>query len=324
LDKFFAGQRGDVQEVLRLAREDGRDEPWGYGAISHALSALRVNRPREAIEALKGYDPYHPDLEWRRLEAVDYWWVIARAHHLLGEHEVELELIRKAAEQKQAPYQAEQKVLALAALGRFEEVERVLDEALTEDWGGAVARAAGRELIVHGHPAEGRAAFERAVTWYEDRPSSESGRMQQQHYLGEALYGAGRWEEAGAVFRALLAEYPESLILREGGTPEGSTVLALGWVGRCAARVGDTATALEIDSRIAGMKGSGSGSRVPYERAKLAAVLGRPDEAVRLLREAVSRGVPVTAWQALVVHQEIELVSLHGREDYQQLMRPKG
>ena len=57
-----------------------------------------------------------------------------------------------------------------------------------------------------------------------------------------------------------------------------------------------------------------------HVRAHLAALLGQPDEAMRLLRQAFSRGMPFNFW----LHRQMDLESLRQRENYQELMRPKG
>ena len=57
-----------------------------------------------------------------------------------------------------------------------------------------------------------------------------------------------------------------------------------------------------------------------YTRARIAALLGKPDEAMRLLQNTLSGGMPYV----IDLHRDMDLESLRERVDYQELMRPKG
>jgi tetratricopeptide (TPR) repeat protein len=186
-----------------------------------------------------------------------------------------------------------------------------------------VGITAGKELRVHGHPEAARPVFERTIRCFESHPPTEADRMMDQRHLGEALYGAERWEDAAAVFRALLEEYPENLRFWLYN-PQTSAMMAMSWVARSAAHMGDTATARELDAQIAGMEWGEGAWRHLYERARLAAVLGRSDDAVELLRQALSSGMRFGLGLTRGPHREPDFVSLHGRQGYQELMRPKG
>jgi tetratricopeptide (TPR) repeat protein len=320
LDLDYYLNMGNREEVLRIARAWGRLEPWGTLAVNHAHVAFQNHRPTEVVEALADYDPYSPDLEWRRLEARDYWRHLSNAHHLLGNDELALESARKADEMHPNDWEAAVlEVQALAGLHRPNEVNRVLDRVRESGGAGSVGLVAGRELLIHGHPVEARAVFERTVQWCESQIPAESDRLRHQQRLGEALYGAQRWEEALAIFRALLAEDPADIDFENLG-PRMSKMLALSWVARGAAHLGDTTTAQEIDAEIAAMAWGPRAWGQIWERAKLATVLGHSDEAVEFLRQVFSRQPSFS----MSLHREIDFVSLQGREDFQELMRPKG
>ena len=125
--------------------------------------------------------------------------------------------------------------------------------------------------------------------------------------IARALYGAEKFSEAQDLALTLVGE-----------DREGLTALAL--VGATAARLGDREMAIEIDGRLADVVLPGRPWDPLYLRARIAAVLGDPDEAMRLLAEAFSRGLRY--WDT--IHREMDFESLRERTDYQALMRPRG
>ncbi len=194
---------------------------------------------------------------------------------------------------------------ALAALHRPEEIDSLLDQATAIfpdpfepiNW-------AGKELRAHGQAEAAMAVFQRGIEWLRERPPEEP---YHQNRLAFMLYGAERWEEAHAIFRALAEEQPDRLLF-------------LGMEGRSAARMGDTVSARAISARIAEMPWPEHDFEHYYVRGILAALLGQPDEAMRLIGEAFERG----KFFSLDLHLESDLESLHQREDWQEFMRPKG
>jgi hypothetical protein len=84
--------------------------------------------------------------------------------------------------------------------------------------------------------------------------------------------------------------------------------------------MGDTAAAREISARLAEMEGPDPDPEYFMQRARLATLLGEPDEAMRLIRRAFLAGMAYS----LALHRDPELESLRDREDWRRLMRPKG
>jgi len=309
LDIQAANRKNDPHAALQAARDLVKVDPWGFSPVEYSAAARYVNRPREAIEALRTYDP---DLEWRRDEAYGYWIALAEARHLLGEYEQELLDVQRGRGQ----YPSNVNLLTLemgvlAALHRPGEVNSLLDQALAllPDPTGPMIDAA-LELRAHGHPEAALAAYQRSIDWLRDRPPEEANRVDRQQLLAWALLRAGRWGEAHAIFQALDSKRPDDLQLLSG-------------MARSAARMGDTASARQISTRIAEMpwpEHSNEDCEQFYVRSILAALLGQPDEAMRLLREAFSRG----KYFGIMLHREPDLESLHDREDWKELLRPKG
>ncbi|MGW8267652.1 MAG: TPR end-of-group domain-containing protein, partial [Longimicrobiales bacterium] len=94
----------------------------------------------------------------------------------------------------------------------------------------------------------------------------------------------------------------------------------LGLVGCAAARLGDTLQAEASMDRLSGSSRPEGPRELYYQMATIAAVLGRPDEAMRLLYQAYSEGLP----HGLQLHQDMNFESLREREDFIALVTPKG
>jgi hypothetical protein len=294
LDYLLAMLEHYSDAMYRAGREMARLDPVRY-APAHALGAIPLNRPQKALDALASWDPY---AEWNRGDSHIYWGALASALHMLGDHEQELVEARRAREQHPGDLDMlGLEVNVLAALGRVRDVNELLDEALvlSQDPISAFI-GAGTELRAHGSLEASRDVFERAVAWLEARPAEESEEPGFRWELAHVLYGAERWEEALELNRIR-------------GTRAG--------VGLCAARMGDTATALEISAQLAELDMPGNVQGLLIARASLAAVLGQHDEAMRLLREALLEG-------HYDAHHDFDFESLWDREDFKELVRPKG
>jgi len=302
-----ARREGDLEERLLANRGMHRLDSLGSSLIGHAAAALALNRPLEALAALEGWDPYREEMGlYRRY----YWTERCKAHHVFGDHQRELTEAREA--RSVFPDRVDVLILELqarAALGQEAEVSRLLDEAPSLEGDAFDAfLIAGEELRAHGHPEAARAAFESGIAWLRGRPAEEAKQPSHRLALAELLYKAERWDEAYAAHRSLAAEWPENFQIE-------------GWLGRSAARAGDTATARTIQGRFAEMELAEPSEYARYlQLSLLFADLGQPDEAMRVLREAFSHGFQYQLW----IHRQMDLESLHDREDWKELMRPRG
>jgi hypothetical protein len=305
LDILVAGRKNDAEAQLRAIREAANLDPGGLYSVIQSWFALRQNLPREALDATKGYDPY---VEWRYSDAHRYWRERAMAYHMLGNFEAELTEAQEG--RKQYPHRAGllfAEVRALVALGRFNDVLEVLYQAtgFPEDPTPAMLLA-GEELRAHGFLEESKEAFGMAIDWLNAMPKKE-GEESHDIYLAEALYGVERWGDAQEVALALAEESPEDLT-------------ALGLVGSTAARLGDWDLATEISDRLGTMEDLDRPGERLLLRAKIAAVLGETDRALRFFQEAFSEGMGF----GLRLHRDMDLESIRDRAEYQALMRPKG
>ncbi len=171
-------------------------------------------------------------------------------------------------------------ISALAAMGRIDEVNALIDEVL-EVAGRAPMWVAAHELRGHGYRAAGMQMLQRYVEWLESRPPGA-----RRPALGAALMLVGRLDEARKLIEGSL----------EGLTPMGK----LSTLAELAAREGRPEEVLRI-SRLADSLPPQAGNS--FQRAMIAASLGDRERAMTLLRE----------WR------EMYSVPLHTRHEFEPL-----
>jgi predicted Zn-dependent protease len=194
---------------------------------------------------------------------------------------------------------------ALVSLGRVDQLRPLLDRAITMSSIPTLEWTA-EELRAHGHTAEARAVATELAEWIRGRPSQEVQTVVMRSALARALYAADRWDEARALVDTLVQRYPESVGL-------------LGLRGRIAARLGDRETAQATANALLAVAHSSRETNA-LTRAKIAALLGQRDIAIRLLRDAVAQG----EMQALRMREEPDLLGLRDYPPFETLVRPVG
>jgi DNA-binding SARP family transcriptional activator/TolB-like protein len=280
-----------------------------------ATEAVRINRPREAIEILARVDPTRGRFRgW-----AFYWLTLTDAHHMLGNHRRELREARRVrALAPEEPAHLLLEARALAALGRLAAVEEVVDarsslaSRMRPDAGDLMV-AVGHELRVHGHAAAARTMYLRAADWYRERVADEQPRYRAD--LARALLFAEEQVQARALFEQLAQEEPDDIDHQ-------------GALGMLAARAGDRPEAERIAAWMAARTGPGLrtspglwiNSHPTYWRACIAAQLGRQDEAVSMLSRALGQTVP----HGMHPHTDPCLDPLRDHPPFRELMRPKG
>lgn len=317
--------RGRNDEMLRLTLERADLEP-GNSSDQMAAAALWANRPQRALELLKRVDPA-VDLAWNTdTTHFAYWGNVSEALHLLGRHTDEL-----AAADRLPPggplNRAWLRGNALAALSRPTAVMALLDSALglpvetATDIGlapytngrpeytmtpGWVGNWIARELAFHGDTIASRQAAMRAVAWYRSRPADERSTLEERLVAACSLEMTGSYPEAEQIARQLVAE-------------DSTNVDFQGELAGLAAERGDTALADSLDRWLAAQSVTRVAWTASVYRARVAALLGRPDDAVARVRDAFDEGV----WPRWL-HQEPELAPLQNRADFMALTAPKG
>jgi tetratricopeptide (TPR) repeat protein len=300
------GQMADALNALRAAEsEDPNDLSTNY-LIGYYL--VRLNQPQAAIDQYAKVDAKSWDAvtvgTWRYAR-------LATANHLLGRHEEELRVARIARGLFPTSFfSRNDELTALAALGRLDDLRRAADDTRTmaaKDGATPAAsmRVAAEELRAHGHHGESIGMAQQAVAWYRNRPpdflTDDSNRL----LLAQSLYVAEEWTEAGEITASLLRAQPDNMAY---------TALA----GAVAARLGNRAAAMKHAATL-DQAPSTPGGTSELRRAQLAALLGRREQAVSLLRDAFARGLSMSAG----LHRQMDLESLRGFEPFDELMKPK-
>jgi len=308
LDWLQAGFRGDNETQLRCSRQLAADFEHNGFKYQVGLEAIRNNRPREAVDQLARYDPYNEAFkDWSR----HYWGILARAHHMLGDHKRELKEARRG--RKQFPEMLSVLLIeaeALAALGRMKDLKKVFEEsrALPPQEGyspGTIMLTAARELRAHGFRKESVEVLNEALRWFDNRPDQEKSTVQNRYDRARTLYLLESWNEARRSFEELHSEVGENLSY-------------LGYLGAAAAREGKREAALAAAEELEEDERPYLFGRPSYWRARIAAVLGDRDGALALLRRAIGEGFSYSE-----IHPTEDFESLADYPPFDQLMKPK-
>jgi serine/threonine protein kinase/tetratricopeptide (TPR) repeat protein len=305
LDEVRANVAGDWMGALAATRAALKLSSIGARFYSLGDAAMRVNRPKEAVEAFKQVDP---EQTW-----VFFWSQLAAAYHLLGEHEKELETAREGRRRYPTstnPYFDE--LYALAALDRIKELRVLIEEQTTLRGIGTpagVRRIAAEELRAHGHEDQAMALLDEAVRWYEGLPSDSLNSIKA--YYAMTLYNARRWDKAKTIYEELAKKFPKDSAASRGYED---------WLGLIAARQGDRTRAMEVSEWLKNSKLPYLFGANTYQRARIAAILGDKEQAVALLKESFLQGREFGTG----VHKDFDLESLWNYPPFIEFLKPKG
>jgi len=306
LDMLFTWVKGDNGAALRIARQIAKISPadmwkwqWGY-------EALNSNKPFEALQVFKLLDP---DGIHRRL---GYWGIFSRAYHWLGEHEKELKVAREG--HKRFPdelYILRNKVTALAAMGKINDLNKLLEESQTYGYQGywnppRIVMIAAEELRAHGYEEASLDVAKRAVQWLEMIKDKEFDKVSYRHQLATAYFYAKQWQQAKALFENLCRDFPENIRFN-------------GHLGILSAVLGDTIEASRISNWLKKQDNPYLNGEPTYWRACIASHLGKKETAVFLLRQALSEGITYF-WIQCDIYSE----PLWDYPAFQKLIEPKG
>jgi serine/threonine protein kinase/tetratricopeptide (TPR) repeat protein len=311
LDWYMSRLKGNYAEALQHLRLAEKHAPNNiYVNYMIGLEALRNNNPQETVKLFTKKEPSeyiygHEARAWQ-------FGVLAKAHHMLGNYQLELEEIRQAQENYPGRLELQvDKVRALAALGRIDEVKKVIEESLNLEsrtgTAGDVMLEAAQELRAHGYLNEGQEIANRAVDWYNRRTIDEAKSGADRSDLGFALYLAEEWEKAKALFKELAKKYPDNIEYKS-------------FLGRLAAREGDRKEALKISEELRQIKRPYVFGYHTYCRACIASLLGEREQAVELLKEAFAQGYA----HGVYLHRDMDLEALRKYPPFQELLWPKG
>jgi tetratricopeptide (TPR) repeat protein len=309
LDYLRARVDDDNLQALRAIRRAAELAPGSKAVYNRAHQALHDNRPQEALDALLSLDPERgPMRGWR-----PYFEQLVGAYSALDEHERALE----AAQKYRETYGDDLSTLgneatALAALGRVEEVNALLDDltALPEQGlsqGGIILGIALDQRRL-GHIDAAQTTVDRAIQWFDARlPETKSSAAWRWSYAW-AFYIADRRDEAYSVAKALSDEFLENFQYR-------------GLVGVLAACRGDREEARQISQWLESLDRPHLRGNHTMWRSRIAATFGDGETAVALFRQAVAQGMSYpAAWD----YGSIAFEALRDYPPWQELIIPKG
>lgn len=198
----------------------------------------------------------------------------------------------------------------MAALGRDREALELFHSLIARPMGevtGTLLTMAG-ELAIHGHQRTGMALAESVLV---------------RLAAGSGLDSAQKWKDIVWANR-LLGRRNEELAALERMAPDDNDLDRL---GRIAVLRGDTAEADRIDGILAEqgrepLRNPDIRGRRLLARARIAAGLRRPDQAVERLREAVAQGLPFWGSAFHAIHTDPLLAPLRGYPPFEALVKP--
>ena len=280
LDWVLAIAGGDLDaglDAMRAAAEISGTESY----IMLAITAGWARRPQEALDALRAVDP---DRGFAR-DLIFYWNFLADALHQLGRHRQELTQIQVG--RRRLPDQRNVlmgELQALITLGDSSMLDSLwaLYEALPPhpqlpSFTGDVMRLGVLEARAHGHDALAASTMLRMLQWYESLPPDTTHQEEFRYGYARALYTAGAYTEAKAMFTELTRQRPDS-------------VGYLGYVGSTAARLGDRDEANRISEELARIERPFSHGAVALWQARIASALGDYPAAMVYLRQSAAQG----------------------------------
>jgi len=297
--------RHDREAKLTAARSVLAVAPHSVAfTVLAGINAIELSRPREALAILQRFDARHAPLGPAQRSV--YWDFVGYAYHALSDFRRELLTARETAGLD--PSLRLEEARALAALGDTAAAGRLAESWLARPdpgfrlYEGEMALCVALELRAHGHPAAATALVHRAAEAYRARGAAAMGEGPCLWNLFSAAYYDGRWADAAAGYARQEASDTDN--------PKLHAALAALAVHR-----GDR-EALEREHR---WLAAHPGSTAALGLARVAALQGRRDEAVQLLRRALEGDV-----ERHFLHLDPDLESLRDYPPYQELLRPRG
>jgi predicted Zn-dependent protease len=164
----------------------------------------------------------------------------------------------------------------------------------------------------HAEKPEFAAVVRRAEAWFASRPKKEGESKETRTAHCEMLYLAGRYAEARQRAEKLSAEFPDDVRSRT-------------YVATAAIRLGDTATATATAEWLRSLDPKYRFGYPLFAQARIATLLGQPDDALRLLREAFGQytvDMKDFSWQGLLVNPDFDALRADPR--FKDFIAPKG
>jgi TolB-like protein len=311
LERMLAEVRGNNEAAFAASRRVLAAAPSSdWAKCVTAEAALWVRRPAVALRMLESVNTrpgVYNGAEWCDLVPFQAALLLDDGARALA---AARRFRRKWSDSPWAPEGRDLEAIALAHLNRMEEARVLADSTRMVAPQSYLLELLAHELRRAGDQPAARALLERKVETL--RHATDPANVAR---FGEALYWAGRWDEASGVFRQLT------------GHPKFA-VRAHGALGVLAARREDRASALMEDTWLAGVDPRHRRGEPSVWRARIAATLGERERAVELLEQAFREGQtqdyfgmygPGMAW----FRQDPHFEPLRNFSAYSTLLRPR-
>jgi serine/threonine-protein kinase len=300
----YEGTYATAREITRLAPLS--EDAW----MRLGYSAKYLDRYEEAARILDSLARRPSGLRDERA-----YGDLAMSLHMLGQYDRELQVVdnRSRVHGTDIVWISEGKVRALAALGRFAQLDSVVNELqggkLDAEHLYYLAVAAG-ELLAHGHRDRSVKIWDNIVRLLDAAPDSVRDKA---GVLEISLYNLARYADFDTVHRRSIKLSP--IITK------ADSVYLFSWEGLVAARLRRREVAELAMNRLAKLRGRELGGSPTRCRAEIAAVLGDRELAVTLLKQAFSEGMLSPRWET---HTDADFAGLKGYPPFEALMKPPG
>ncbi len=322
LDRIVARCHGDYQAHLKAGEEMMRVAPKSpFAKYIAGRSALWVNRVEYGLSILESFDPGESELRNSYHQVLRD---IADAHHMLRRYDREFALLERWNNWAESDDGQRTNVRALAALERFDAAFAAAQQATLLSgqggpfWASDIMCLMANEVWAHGGRTESRLGFEECLRSLEQWGIVNADTVGWRGRLAVVYHRLDRLDDAR-----------ELLVLLQQTGEEVSGALGLrfpnptwtGLLGVIAAKQGDAAGAAGWDEVLRSTQILyGSKGQPSLWRAKIALALGNRDQALALLRQAISEGV---VFWGDPFHVDPDLAPLFGDPAYEELVAPK-
>lgn len=271
-----AGDKTGMMTAAKAASEIAPRSEWSWLA---GQMVFPLNRPKEALKYFSRLDPDHG---WMQQGWEYYWYLTAQAKHMTGDlPATQLWLRRARVKFPENAIIAAAYARGLALTGRQDSVAPIVSEILQSDveWKMFYVYSILEDLRRHGRHTDVAALYRQVAPWY--RSKGKTAIEPERREYGRILFSLNANDSANVQFTALLKDFPR-------GTWR---TFYTGHLAVLAAMRGDTAAVRRLMTSVPREIQQWAGEN-SYWRARVAAQLGKKEEAVGLLQAAFAEGYP--------------------------------
>jgi hypothetical protein len=208
---------------------------------------------------------------------------------------------------------------SFAALGREDDATRSLRNIASQNrarstlTAGNVLTQCAQELEAHGSAGSARYAARLAVAWFEQRASNDLPARLRADYPTALLMS----DDADRAYEAMRTIASDTLTPQDGALMRAKVATFAAFSGRR----DEARTRL---NELTALDGYATAPAVTAERARAAVALGDNVNAMRLLADALSDGLPYADASTVMLHADYALRGLRLSPAFQRLLQPRG